>query len=283
MIRLGDIEYSNCFPVHARLIDEGPPAGVSLVRGTPGELNAALAAGRVDVAPCSSIEYARHADRYVLLPDLAIASVGAVGSILFESRVPTAALDGRTIAVPTASATSVVLLRALLEQREGIRPSYRWFDQRAGDPIGSDTAAALWIGDVALRRAPGAGHVVTDLGRAWTDWTGLPFVYALWQARRSPAHAKAYGRLQRELIASRAWFEQNAEVLAGRHAARFGMAPDRLLRYWRSLRYDLDARLEEGLVRFWECAVRLGEAPAVPALEWIEPARGPQRDAGIDG
>lgn len=253
------------------------------MRGTPGELNAALAQGAVDVAPCSSIEYARHADQYVLLPDLAIASDGAVGSILFESRVPTAALDGMTIAVPTASATSVVLLRALLEEREGIRPSYRWFDQGTGDPFEGETAAVLWIGDVALRRAPGAGHLLTDLGRAWTDWTGLPFVYALWQARRSPAHAKGLGRLHRELIASHAWFEQNAQVLAGRYATRFAMPADRLLRYWRSLRYDLDARREAGLVRFWECAVRLGEAPAVPALEWIEPARGLQRGAGIDG
>ncbi|MCI0434132.1 MAG: menaquinone biosynthesis protein [Gemmatimonadetes bacterium] len=282
MIRLGDITYSNCFPVHARFIDRGPPDWVTLVRGTPGELNAELAAGRVDVAPCSSIEYARHAAEYVLLPDLSIASDGDVGSIVLESRVPVAALDGALVAIPTASATSVVLLRALLEERYGVGPEYQWFDQSATDPFRTGAAAALWIGDVALRRSAPAGHRRIDLGGEWTQWTGLPFVYALWQARHAGTSAQELRRLHGELIESRAWFERNAEALAGRHAERFGMAQDRLLRYWRTIRYDMDERLEQGLHRFWAYAVRLGEAPSVPALEWLAPLpharRG--RDAG---
>src|SRR5690606_3269823 len=99
MIRLGHIEYSNCVPVHALLLERGAE-GVELVRDIPSRLNAALARGDIDVAPCSSIEYARHADEYSILPGHAIGSAGAVQSILLESRMPLAALDGEHIAVP---------------------------------------------------------------------------------------------------------------------------------------------------------------------------------------
>lgn len=274
MIRLGDIEYSNCFPVHAQFIEEGPPAGVELVRGTPGELNAALAAGRIDVAPCSSIEYARHAAEYHLLPALAIASTGAVGSILLETDDAPGELDGRVVALPTASATSVVLLRGLFAEHWNARPQYRWYDQcKTVDPMDAGAAAVLRIGDVALKRRVPEGRSVIDLGEAWSAWTGLPFVYALWQARWSAERAREFDSLHTALLASHAWFRKHAHGLADRNAARFGIEAGRLHVYWESLAYVLDERLERGLLEFYALAVRLGEAPAVPVMRWIVMAR----------
>jgi chorismate dehydratase len=274
MIRLGDIEYRNCYPVHARLIEEGPPAGVELVRGSPGELNGRLAAGEIDVAPCSSIEYARHAAEDRLLPGLAIASDGAVGSILFETTVDVEALGGARVALPTASATSVVLLRGLLEERWKIKPEYGWYDQRNdADPVAEGARAALRIGDVALRRSVPEGRRVIDLGEAWTEWTGLPFVYALWQARWRADQANEMDALHDILLSSHAWFRENAEELAERKSRHFDLEPARLLAYWRSLEYVLDERLERGMLAFYDLAVRLGEAPAVPELRWLEAAR----------
>src|SRR5688572_32994600 len=146
MIRLGHIEYSNCFPVHALLVGDAQPAGVEIVSGTPSQLNAALEARTIDVAPCSSIEYARHADTYRLLPGFVIASDGPVGSILFESDRPIEELGGTTIAVPTASATSVVLLKILLRLKYGIDARYEWFEQAtAAEPVTGNIAASLWI------------------------------------------------------------------------------------------------------------------------------------------
>src|SRR5688500_15274661 len=113
MIRLGHIEYSNCFPLHAELLEQGSPQ-VELVRGVPTELNRALEAGAIDVAPASSIEYARHADRYRVLPEFVIGSRGPVHSILLESTRPIEELIDTRVAIPTASATSVVLLKILL-------------------------------------------------------------------------------------------------------------------------------------------------------------------------
>ncbi len=269
MIRLGHIVYSNCYPVHARLLETEAAADVTLVRGTPAELNRALEAGDIDVAPCSSIEFARHADRYHVLGGLAIASTGPVESIILESAVPLEMLDGRTVAVPTASATSVVLLRALLETQRGIRARFEWFDQKTEpDPIDTGTAAALRIGDVALRRSPPAGRFVLDLGQAWSEWTRLPFVYAIWQTRLPPDDPELR-RLHETLFESLDWFEHEIDRLAQRRAAEFGLAPDRLARYWQALQYRLDPAATRGLLHFFELAAALGEAPPIRSIAFV--------------
>jgi chorismate dehydratase len=270
VIRLGHIDYSNCLPIHARLLAEPDAGDVEVCTGVPAELNAQLAAGTLDVAPCSSIEYARHRGEYRLLPGLAIGSEGVVGSIRLESSGPVAALAGATVCVPTASATSVVLLRILLEEFRGLAPRYRWYRQEEdGDPVAEGAAAVLRIGDVALRRVTPPDRRVLDLGADWTSHTGLPFVYALWQARREVPEADLV-RLHRRLEGWRAWFAEHASGLARVHAPRYGLAPDVLLRYWQSLRYDLDERMQRGLLEFFRLAERVGE-PAVTTLEWAIP------------
>jgi chorismate dehydratase len=266
MIRLGHIDYSNCVPVHALLLEQGA-SDVELVRDVPSKLNEALASGAIDVAPCSSIEYARHADEYTILPGHAIGSAGPVQSILLESTVPLAELEGATVAVPTASATSVVLLRILLELRCGVRPRYEWFDQAAAADTAADrAAAALRIGDIALRRQPRPGTTVHDLGADWWSWTGLPFAFAVWQVRRDADPAEVH-RLAGLLRESRTWFGRHADLLAVRHAPAFGLTSARLLRYWHSLRFDLDLPMQQGLLHFYELAAGIAEAPAVTALD----------------
>lgn len=267
MIRLGHIDYSNCVPVHALLLERGAP-GVELVRDIPSRLNAALAAGAIHAAPCSSIEYARHADEYRILPAHAIGSVGAVQSILLETAVPIEHLDGCDVAIPTASATSVVLLRALLELRLGVQPRYRWFEQGSADPIADGAAAALRIGDVALTRRTPPQRAVHDLGAEWLQWTGLPFAFAVWQVRRDLADADV-ARLARLLGESRAYWAAAPAAIAERHAARFGLHPARLLDYWSSLRFDLDAAMQRGLLHFYSLAAELGEAPRTDALDIV--------------
>jgi chorismate dehydratase len=265
MIRLGHIRYSNCIPVHALLLDE-PQPDVELVYDVPSTLNRALAAGQIDAAPCSSIEYARHAGEYRVMPHHVIGSAGPVQSILFESRRPLHELAGRCIAVPTASATSVVLLRALLELRLHVRPEYRWFDQGLdADPLTEGADAALRIGDVALGRVHDPDRYAYDLGFEWFDWTGLPFAFAIWQVR-CELEPDRLRRLAALLAESRAYFDRNAPALAQRHAPAFGLSPERLLAYWRSLRFDLDDPMQQGLLHFFALAAELGEAPAVDRL-----------------
>ena len=268
-LRLGHITYSNCFPVHARVIDCGPPAGVEVVEGVPSFLNDLLARGEIDVAPSSSIEYARHADRYRIFPDLVIGSRGAVRSILFLSRRHPSELGAATVAMPTASATSVVLLRILLAKRWGVRPRTAWFDQARDDPFAGGADAALFIGDVALRgdlhpRLP----FRFDLGTEWWDETGLPFAFAVWQAAGgTDAQLRA---LHRTLVDSRAWGQAERARLAAKYAAHFGFAPEFLDTYWAGLSFDLDGAMVEGLRAYYRMAAEIGEIPAAPELRWVE-------------
>ena len=266
-LRLGDITYSNCFPVHARLIDQPRPGDPRMITGVPSLLNRLLRQGEIDVAPCSSIEYALNADRYRILPDLVIGSRGPVRSILFLSRGNPSRLSGRTVALPTASATSVVLLKILLQLRWGAEPEFTWFDQSKENPFFFGCDAALFIGDVALR--PDLyEHVLYrfDLGEVWYRATGLPFAFAVWQAGGgSPEQLR---QLHALLLESRQYAADNRSDLAQRYSRQFGLPPRLLAQYWADLDYELDDLAIEGLLRFYRLAAEIGEIPEVPELRW---------------
>lgn len=264
-LRLGHISYSNCFPVHCRFIDQPAPGDPRLIEGTPAMLNALLAGGDIDAAPCSSIEYALHADRYEIIPDLVIGARGRVRSIIFSSRVDPSRLSGRTVALPTASATSVVLLKILLRERWKVEPRFTWFDQARDTPLQDGVDAALYIGDVALGLTPHAEGVALDLGAEWLDLTGLPFAFALWQTTSVRAHSQ---RLHQQLLDSRTFGLSNREKLAARYADHFGMDASALHEYWGTLQYELDKDMIEGLLTFYRMAKEAGELAEVPALRW---------------
>src|SRR5438094_6516237 len=141
-------------------------AEVEEIQGVPTELNRRLLAGELDLAPISSIEYARNADRLRLLPRLCVSSEGAVDSIQLVSRVPLEQV--RRIAVTPESATSVVLTKVLLPEAEHVPLAEAEADGGAH--------AKLLIGDAALRSAFEDPTPHYDLGRLWLERTGLPMV-----------------------------------------------------------------------------------------------------------
>src|SRR5690606_18217491 len=116
----------------------------------------------------------------------------------------------------------------------------------------------------ALRLPHRPGRARTDLGEAWTEWTGLPFAFPLWQVSAGSERDHDLRRLHRLLLESRASFATRAERLARRFTGEVGLPPDRLLAYWRSLVYQVDDRMLAGLHHYYELAAELGEIPAVP-------------------
>ena len=95
--RIGRVKYINCEPIYYGIEQGAIPAVCRIVDWTPAELNLMLREGHLDISVISAIEYARHPDRYLILPDLAIASDGPVESVLFLSRVRPAELDGKVV------------------------------------------------------------------------------------------------------------------------------------------------------------------------------------------
>jgi chorismate dehydratase len=246
MIRLGRISYVNMAPVFHRL-----EAEVTEITGVPTELNRALLAGELDLAPISSIEYARHAERLRILPRLCVSSEGAVDSIQLVSKIPLEHV--RSVAVTPESATSVVLTKVLLPEAEHV-------------PLGEEADATLLIGDAALKSAfedPTPHH---DLGRLWLERTGLPMVFAVWAAPEpTPSGLE---ELEDALVASVRRARTEPEQLAFAASERYGYPPGFLARYFEKLRYSFGPRERAGLVTFLELARDVGELERVPELRF---------------
>jgi chorismate dehydratase len=250
-VRLGRIGYVNMAPVFFRL-----SADVEEVVGVPTELNRRVVAGELDVAPISSIAYARNADRLRLLPRLCVSSEGAVESIQLVSRVPLPRI--RTVGVTPESATSVVLTKVLLPDAEHV-------------PLGEEAEAKLLIGDAALRSAfedPTPHH---DLGRLWLERTGLPMVFAVWAAPE-PTHPDL-PELEDALVGSVRAAREEPELLAYEASERYGYPPGFLARYFEKLRYRFGPRERAGLYTFLEMARDVGELDELPELRFVSAVR----------
>lgn len=266
MLRLGHINYSNCFPVHAAILTGKISFPFKIVEGIPTELNRYLFEGKVDVSPSSSIEYAVNPGKYQVLPGLSITSRVKALSIILESKVPINELDRKTVALTTASATSVVLLRIILELFEGVNPEFMLYEQGREDPYGQ-ADAVLTIGDLALSRAdkPALPYVY-DLGEVWHQQTGLPFVFALWQVNWQKKLENDLGTLNAILQESKQYGLSRFQELADEHASQFGMAPESLVRYWQTFSFDLGPEEQKGLLTYYGYAAELGVIDAVPDL-----------------
>jgi chorismate dehydratase len=269
MLTLGHIVYSNCFPPHAGILLNAVGFPFRLVEGVPTQLNRMLFEGTVDVSPSSSIEYAANPGRYLLLPGLSITSKKNVMSILLESRLPLEELNDRVVAVTSASATSVVLLRILLELRYGVKPVYVTYEQEGEDP--SDRSdAALTIGDPALRKSAASIYPhCFDLGRLWNEFTGLPFVFALWQANDLKKSHRDLWRMYDILMESKAYGLSRLGELAESEAGRFNLPADVLFEYWKLFSYDFGEDEKSGLLAFYDYAAKLGVIRAVDRLRFL--------------
>jgi chorismate dehydratase len=227
-------------------------AEVDEVQGVPTELNRRLLEGELDLAPISSIEYARHASRLRLLPRLCVSSEGAVDSIQLVARVPLEQV--RRIAVTPESATSVVLTKVLLPEAEHV-------------PLGEEADAKLLIGDAALKSAFEDPTPHYDLGRLWLERTGLPMVFAVWAAPEPAPPGLA--ELERALVTSVLSARAEPEQLAYEASERYGYPPGFLARYFEKLRYRFGPRERAGLLTFLELARDTGELETVPELRFV--------------
>src|SRR6266566_6786626 len=235
-------------------------AEVEELVGVPTDLNRALLAGECDLAPISSIEYARNAERLRILPRICVSSEGAVDSIQLVSRTPLEHV--RTVAVTPESATSVVLTKVLLPEAEHV--------PLGGAGTAEEADAKLLIGDAALKSAfedPTPHH---DLGRLWLERTGLPMVFAVW-ACPEPLHA-GLAELEDALVASVRLARAEPEQLAHEASDRYGYPAGFLARYFEKLRYRFGPRERAGLMTFLELARDAGELDEVPELRFVREA-----------
>lgn len=268
-MRVGRIPYINCYPVYGAIDRKVVALDAELVDGVPSALNNAMAAGGLDVSVISAVEYARDAARYLLLPDLAISCDGPVRSVMLFSRRPAETLDNARVLVSRSSMTSVALLQLMFEHVWRSSPAFVPADAEIADLARSGAErhdARLIIGDAALLLSSGTSALaadypyVYDLGEVWKQWTGLPFVFAVWVAQRTTPVASALA-LHAQLIQSRDWGLAHLDQLAAQAAVATGVMRSKALEYLSGLDYGLRYEHLAGLTTFFGKLAASGRVP----------------------
>ncbi len=250
--QIGAVSYLNSKPLIYELERSAPQCSVSY--DLPSRLAHQLHAAQLDVALVPSIESLRQAD-YLHISDACIACRGPVWSVKLLSRTDPQQI--RTLALDEGSLTSVVLIQILLKHHFDISPSLRSLaiDTRWQDET-SD--AVLIIGDRAMN--PGSDHpfgLQIDLGQWWHDWTGLPFVFALWMARR-PSSPRDVEPLSEVLSQVRDRGVSHLREIAEMEASHYGLTPSQCLDYFQNyLHFQLGDQEMQGLTLFQDLARKM--------------------------
>lgn len=264
--RVGHIQFLNCLPIYWGLVHSGALLDVELTKDTPDRLSDALIVGDLDIGPISLVEYLRHAESLLLLPDIAVGSDGPVLSVNLVSQVPLRGLGGRPVALGSTSRTSVLLARMWLAEVHGVVPEY--FDCPPDlTAMLLEADAAVLIGDPALRATyatPRRGLDVYDLGSAWRDWTGRPMVFAVWAVRRDFAHAHPglVKDVHTAFLTSRDTALAHVDEVAAQAARWENFDGPTLATYFRTLDFSLGPRQLDGLAEFSRRAAAAGAVPA---------------------
>lgn len=273
MLKTGWIDYANCTPLLLQIKDNLESCGISLVHGVPAVLNGALAEGSIDICISSSIEFARRTDRYLVLPGHCIGSEGPVQSVMLFSNSPVDQLNGADIHVTVESATSVALLEILLRRYWKVRD----FRLEACPPDWqralSGSQAVMLIGDAALKAGiTGGARYSYDLGEEWFRFTGLPFVFALWQVSQGSAVRcrSELASLLNLLDGAVSTFPDSFDELARGASESSWIGADRLAEYWKKITYRLDDRHLAGLNLYYLMASELGLIESVPRLKFLK-------------
>jgi chorismate dehydratase len=255
LIRVGAVSYLNAKPLYYKLHDFAPE--IRLTMEVPSRLAERLAAGALEVALIPSIEYLRGMHLgYEILDGFSIAARGPVRSVKLFSRVPFQRIE--RLALDEGSRTSQALALVWLDACHCLRPG-RIESLPMGMPVLESTAdAVLVIGDRAMKVPHESFFQVVDLAEAWQRMTGLPFVFALWVARKG----LDLGDLPRALARSRALGLAHADELARVHGPRLGLDFSTCYDYLtKVLSYELGEPELAGLRRFAQMAARLELVP----------------------
>lgn len=236
--RFGASDFLNSAPLIEGLRDR---PDVALVHDAPANLAPRLVATGVDRLDAALVPVVEPLldPRLAIIPDIGVAADGEVRSVLLRCGRPLA--EVRSVALDPASRTSNCLVRILLARHWRI-PARLVADGEAAD-------AAVVIGDRALSEPAGpAGDL--DLGAAWRELTGLPFVFAVWAYRAGHPEAGRLAALARESLGIGL---ERRDAIASRHAQTLGLEPAFCRDYLaRHVRFALGDREKEGLALFSE-------------------------------
>jgi chorismate dehydratase len=259
-LRIGKIPFANLFPIFYMLEKEADLSEYEFIEGAPSELNKKIREGLIDISPSSSIEYLRHPDRYTLIENHSISSMGPVGSILLFSKQPIETLDGLSILTSSQSETSVALIQIVLKKFYELQCTFQASNLTLKDALKSGSSYLL-IGDEALREAlKWPGLYIYDIGELWFKYTGLPFTFALWIARKDCCAGKSglYRKFIEDLNRAKISALNNLDAVAASCPLKDMLSDEDLIAYWKGISFDFNDEHRKGLELFRAYSEELG-------------------------
>jgi len=184
--------------------------------------------------------------------------------------------DIQLVLADRGSRSSVALLKVLFHELSGSCPTFQETEPRT-DQLPEPGQGVLVIGDRCfeferhLNNQSQSDLEFLDLGRMWTDYTGLPFVFAAWAV--SPCFEDRFGsagikEIKDLLLTARDHGLQNLTSLAEKAAhdgqlGHQGEATTAAIDYYfrNSLRYELAEDELAGMTRFQELCQKHGLVP----------------------
>ena len=264
--KIGEISYINCeifnYPLEKLLFKKdvfsstAANLSISLVKGTPNELNSLLRNGELDLAPISAYAYLSMKTNCDLIKRSSISSFGAVKSVLFFSELSFLDLKNLEeedksveIFISEESASSVALLKILLAEKYHFKINKIKFTKFSDTGLGLKNK--LLIGDKALKQDKNSYKYVYDLGLEWFELSdGLPMVFGVWVLRKQEKleHNKIKNFAEDLIISAKTMGlnEDFNEILKKVELEKQINKGD-LLNYYKSLNYDFNGDHQRGL------------------------------------
>jgi chorismate dehydratase len=239
VLRVASVAYVNAKP-----LVEGLAEVCDLSFEVPSRLLGRMQDETADVGLLPTIDLLQ-LDRPVIVPSGGIGCDGPTLTVRLFAKRPLETVT--SLAVDPDSHTSVALSRIIFKRRFGFLPHYLPLSRRTG----GDDEALLLIGDKVITEEPADYRHQLDLGLAWKELTGRPFVFAVWAARRGVD----LGDLPDQLTAARQRGMSRIDQLVRDHAVPAGWPADVARRYYTSyLRYDIGPDQLEAIDHFHKLA-----------------------------
>lgn len=213
---------------------------------TPRRMGVLARGNAIDAGLFSLADYLDQRDRLEPL-GFGIATRDQVKSVLLFTNDGWRDLDGKRIGITDDTATSVLLLKVLLEKKYQIHAEF--IRMHSGVNSYRDYDAVLLIGDEALkhRKTGLEGFELTyDLATEWYEWQKLPFVFALWAVRKGmdgAEKADLASVIQRALEQG----EADLERLGSSSAGTVGLTPAESVEYLQGFTYRIGEREQEAI------------------------------------
>lgn len=266
MLRLGDVPFLNSKPLFYLLKNGSIASCIEIISRPPNLLSELLRKKNIDMGLVPVVELLTRGN-YKVVPGISISSYGKVDSVILISKKELR--DIRSVALDGYSLSSANLTRVLFKNFLGINPDFvtRSYDENFFAGVDS----GMLIGDTGLKflykNADRSEYRIYDLGELWTDFTGLPFVYALLAVNSGVNLENQLDNLIRSKREGVGFIDEICE----KESVKIGIGKEFCVNYITNrIRYDLSDMEIKGISEFAKCLSKIGIGSGIGKLDFYK-------------